>query len=202
MIKAVIFDLGGVYFTDGTKIAIDNISKKYKLPRESVKSLLKAGPTLAQEYRKGNISANQFWNKFKKTLNLKANNKDLADIWIKNFRIIRGTIGVIKKLKKRSIKVYFLSDGIKERIEYLQRKYGFLNIFDGGIFSYQVHKSKFESNDIFKIALKKTKQSPKNVIFIEDREHYVKKAEELEMKGIVFKNPKQLENELKKLNLF
>ena len=201
MIKIVVFDLGGVYFTDGTKIAIDKISKKYNLPRESVENLLRVGPTLAQEYRKGNISANQFWNKFKKALNLKANNKDLADIWIKNYRTIQGTIGIIKKLKRRGIKVYFLSDSIKERIEYLQRKYGFLDIFDGGILSYKVHKSKFESNDIFKLALKKTKENPKKVIFIDDRDYYVKKAEELGMKGIVFKNPKQLEKELTKLNL-
>ena len=201
MIKSVIFDLGGVYFTDGTKTAIDKISKKYKLPREAVESLLKAGPTLAQEYRKGNISANQFWNKFKKILNLKAENKDLADTWIKNFIVIKGTINVIKKLKRKGVKVYFLSDAIKERIEYLQRKYSFLNIFDGGTFSYQVHKSKFESNDIFKIALEKTKEKPKNIIFIDDRKHYVKKAKVLGMNGIVFKNPKQLEIELKKIKL-
>lgn len=198
MTKSIIFDLGGVYFTDGTKTAINKISKKYKLPRGAVEGLLKPGPTLSQEYRRGNITANQFWNKFKKSLNIKAKNKELADMWIKNFTVIKGTINVIKRLKRKGVKVYFLSDAVKERIEYLQRKYSFLNIFDGGTLSYQVHKSKFESDDIFKIALKKTKQNPKNVVFIDDREHYVKKAKELGMKGIVFKNPKQLDKELKK----
>ena len=168
MIKSVIFDLGGVYFTDGTKTAIDKISKKYKLPRESVENLLKPGPTLAQEYRRGNITANQFWDKFKKILNIRAGNKDLADSWIKNFTIINGTIKIIKRLKNKGLKVYFLSDAVKERVEYLQKKYGFLKIFDGGTFSYKVHKSKFESDEIFKIALEKTKENPKNVIFIDD----------------------------------
>ena len=199
MIKTIIFDLGGVYFTDGTKTAIDKISKKYKLSRESVENLLKPGPTLAQEYRRGNITANQFWDKFKKSLNIKAENKDLAGMWIKNFTIIKGTIKVIKRLKRKGIKVYFLSDAIKERIQYLQAKYSFLDIFDGGTFSYKVHRSKFESDEIFKIALKKTKEIPQNIVFIDDRERYVKKAVNLGMKGIVFKNPKQLNNELNKI---
>ena len=31
MIKSIIFDLGGVYFTDGKKIVVEKISKKYNL---------------------------------------------------------------------------------------------------------------------------------------------------------------------------
>ena len=39
MIKSVIFDLGGVYFTDGTKIAIKKISEKYNLNLKAVQGL-------------------------------------------------------------------------------------------------------------------------------------------------------------------
>lgn len=207
MIKAIIFDLGGVYFTDGTKIAIDKLSRKYNVDKMKVENImkvgdiLKVGDTLGQEYRKGNLTANEFWNKVKRLLKIKASNKELNNIWVKGYSLIRGTLAIIKKLKKSGIDVYFLSDTVKERIAYLQNKYKFLENFDGGIFSYKLHTSKFEGEGIFKLALKKTNENPRNVIYVDDKEMYVETAKKIGMNSIAFKNPKQLEMELKKYKL-
>ena len=35
MLRTVIFDLGGVYFGDGTRIAIDAIAAKYEIGRDA-----------------------------------------------------------------------------------------------------------------------------------------------------------------------
>ncbi|CAB1076915.1 hypothetical protein D1AOALGA4SA_4712, partial [Olavius algarvensis Delta 1 endosymbiont] len=40
MSKTVIFDLGGVYFSNGTQIAIGSIASKYKIKREPVANIL------------------------------------------------------------------------------------------------------------------------------------------------------------------
>lgn len=66
MIRAVIFDLGGVYFTDGTDIAVERISKKYKIKKESAEKFLRTGSELGTLYRKGLISADEFWDRSKK----------------------------------------------------------------------------------------------------------------------------------------
>lgn len=36
MIKSIIFDLGGVYFTDGTSKAVKKVSQKYNLNSQEV----------------------------------------------------------------------------------------------------------------------------------------------------------------------
>ena len=50
MIKTIIFDLGGVYFTDGTQRAIDIISKEYNLNKDEVANVFKG--EIGTKYRK------------------------------------------------------------------------------------------------------------------------------------------------------
>ncbi len=44
MSTTVIFDLGGVYFSDGTRIAVDTISAEYKIERDAVEAILNGEP--------------------------------------------------------------------------------------------------------------------------------------------------------------
>ena len=45
MPNTIVFDLGGVYFGDGTRIAADTISAEYKIERDAVEAMLKGWPT-------------------------------------------------------------------------------------------------------------------------------------------------------------
>lgn len=201
MIKSVIFDLGGVYFTDGTKLAIEKISNKYNLPIESVRNALDVDTELGTAYRKGEITAEEFWNKVKKILGIEANNNDLNKIWVGSYELIKGTVEIIKRLKNSGIKLYFLSDNVKERVEHTQKKFNFLKDFIDGIFSYEVHSTKGEGINIFRLALSKTGENPKNVFYVDDKEKYAETAKKLGMNAICFKSPKQLEEELKNLKV-
>ena len=64
MIKTIIFDLGGVYFTDGTSKAIKIISEKFGLNREIVSDVFKG--EIGTKYRKSEISHEEFWKLAKK----------------------------------------------------------------------------------------------------------------------------------------
>jgi len=68
-------------------------------------------------------------------------------------------------------------------------------------FPHEVHKTKKDGIDVFKLALKKAGEKPEHIVFIDDREGYVKTAKKLRMKAVHFKNPRQLSKELKKLGL-
>lgn len=201
MIKAVILDLGGVYFTDGTTTAVKTISKKYNLKKESVEQFLRTSSELGSLYRKGLISADEFWNNAKKLTGIKASNNLLNKLYMESYTPIRGTIGIIRRLKEREIRIYFLSDNVRERVEYLQGKYKFMRYFIGGIFSHEVHMTKRDGKKIFRLALKKTREKPMDVVFVDDKESYVKTAKKIGMRAILFRNPKQLAAELKKLGV-
>lgn len=201
MIQSIIFDLGGVYFTDGARIAIGKISHKFNLRPELVENALEFNTELGMLYRKGEITAEEFWDIAKKLLGIDADNNYLNRIWMNSYKPILGTIGIIKQLKKKGIKLFFLSDNVEERTEYLQAKYNFLENFIDGIFSYETHKMKSDGTDIFKLAIDKTGDKPEDIIFIDDKEEFVETAKKVGMKAIYFKNPEQLEEELKDIKV-
>ncbi|MBL7055853.1 hypothetical protein ISS07_02990 [Candidatus Woesearchaeota archaeon] len=136
MIKTIIFDLGGVYFTNGTKIAIDKISKKYKIKKEELEEVLKPGSEFGKLYRKGKISGTEFFKKLKDNFDIKSNNRELAEIWFGSYKPIKEVVKIVKDLKRKEFKIYFLSDNVKDRADYLQAKYDFTSKFiGGGVFS-------------------------------------------------------------------
>ena len=59
MIKTVICDLGGVYFTDGSAKAIENISMTYDIPVDAVRDVVMGD--LGSRYRFGQITVDEFW---------------------------------------------------------------------------------------------------------------------------------------------
>ena len=59
VIATVIFDLGGVYFTDGTTRAIEQISATCGIPEESVRHVLMGN--LGTRYRVSEIGSGEFW---------------------------------------------------------------------------------------------------------------------------------------------
>ncbi len=200
-IKAAIFDLSGVYFTDGRKIGTERISKKYKLPLESVEQVLRTGTELGGLYRRGKITAEEFWKRAVKFWKIKADPEELSRLWNESYAPIDDTIKIIRSLKKKGIRLYFLSDNTKERSEYLQARYNFLSDFEGGIFSYEVHMTKKDGTAAFQLALEKTNEKAENVVMIDDREEYVKTAKKVFPHVILFRNPEQIREELEKLGL-
>ena len=199
MIKSIIFDLGGVYFTDGTKEAVEKISEKYCLNSKELAKFFGTKSEIGKLYRQGKITSKKFWEEFEKMFNLRIDKEELTKLWISFYKPIEGTINLIKKLRKNGIKIYFLSDNVKERSMYLQNKFNFLEYFDDGVFSHEVGLTKSDGAEVFKIALQKTRNKPNEVIFIDDKEDYVNTAGMLGINEIHFKNSKQLEREIKKL---
>ena len=133
-IKTVIFDLGGVYFTDGTKGAIDIISKRWNLDPALVSDVFKG--KIGTAYRENQISHEEFWRQAKETLGIDAPMDELALIWLNGYVPIEGTVDIIKELKEKEYEIIYLSDNVQERIDYLEERYQFLQYFNSGVFSH------------------------------------------------------------------
>ena len=199
MIKSIIFDLGGVYFTDGTSKAVKKVSQKYNLNSQEVLDFFGTKNNIGKLYRQGKLTSKQFWQEFEKQFRIKVDKDDLTKQWILCYKPIQGTANLIKKLRKNGLKTYFLSDNVKERSGFLEKKYNYLHDFDSGIFSHEVGVTKRDGDKIFMLVLQKTGNKPNEAIFIDDKEAYVKTAKNLGINAIHFKNEKQLEREIKKL---
>lgn len=125
--------------------------------------------------------------------------EELEKEWIGNYELIPGTKEILDKLRKK-YKVMYLSDNVKERVERLDERFGFISWFDGGIFSHEVGVRK-PNPKIYEYALQKGEAKPEETIFIDDKPKMLEPAIEMGMIGLVFESSKKLEMELKRLGV-
>lgn len=195
MIKAIIFDLGGVVFTNGSTRFIEYLDKKSHLNKNQIHSILMGD--LGNSYRLGTISKADFWEKFTEQLGLNENPEELEDEWINGYELISETKDLIDGLSKK-YKVYFLSDNVKERVERLNKKHNFTDWFEDGIFSHEAGVKKPDLK-IYEMALGKTGVKAEETIFIDDREENLPPAQKLGMATVLFTDAGKLKSELSKL---
>jgi len=199
MSKTVIFDLGGVYFTNGTRIAIGRIATRYTLERATVADILNGDA--GGKYRTGMLSAEEFWRQARRQWGIDVPSEELASIWYQSYRPDGGTVGIIDRLKKAGHQILYLSNNTAERVAYLDREFGFLDKFDDGIFSHLARRKKPDPV-IYQQILAKAIHPAAACIFIEDKPEQLKPAQDLGMTVIAFKTSAQLERKLKTLGLF
>ena len=198
MNKTIIFDLGGVYFSNGTRIAVDAIADRYSIGRDAVEGILNGEP--GREYRIGNISAEQFWQMAKTSWNIQESTEALSLIWCSSYRPNDDTVKLVDRLKDAGHELLYLSDNTAERVAYLDEKYRFLQKFDEGIFSHIV-KHKKPDPLIYQLLLDKASQPATACVYIDDKSEYLQPAKRLGMEVITFNNAALLESRLKELSL-
>ena len=97
------------------------------------------------------------------------------------------TIPLIKDLKKKGYKVYYLSNWSAWTHDLLQEagKFDFISFMDGGIFSHEVGCRKPDP-EIYDIFIKKYKINPETSIFFDDKEKNIKAAKNFGIRGVQF----------------
>lgn len=106
---------------------------------------------------------------------------------------------IIEKLKDK-YNLILLSDHIQEWAEYILSTNKELEIFKRKYFSYEYGMLK-EDEGTFKYILEKENILPSETIFIDDYITNVQMANRVGIKGIIFENAKQLEKQLKEMNI-
>jgi len=198
MRRTVIFDLGGVYFSDGTRRAIDTIAAGYGVERQAVAGFLNG--EAGASYRTGRITADQFWQQAITLWNMQALPEALSTTWCESYQPNRGTVRLVKQLRAADHQILYLSDNTKERVAYLEEKYAFLKNFDDGVFSHLVRLKKPDPM-IYELVLAKAFNPAASCVYIDDKPDYLLPAGDLGMQVIAFKNALQLEADLKQLAL-
>jgi FMN phosphatase YigB (HAD superfamily) len=196
-IRTVIFDLGGVYFTEGVKQFVVKMNK-HGISEERVRNIVDG--SLGVEYRIGKITPAQFWLKAMNYWQLPLDTSTVTKMWLDGYIPIQGTSELIEKLKKADYELLFLSDNAPDRIEYLESQYHFLHKFKAGVFSHRAGVRKPDSK-MYTEALKLTSSPPQACVYIDDKPKLLEPAQFLGMSTIAFSSPEQAESELRALGL-
>ena len=195
MINVLAFDLGGVLFSDGTREFIEHLNRTSGVDTARADELLNG--SLGSRYREGRMSQDEFWAAFRRALGLSASGPELAARWIDGYRLNEGTRNLIQDLSQ-DYDLYYLSDNVAERVEAIERRYHFLRLFKGGVFSHEVGVRKPHPR-IYEILLKRIGVEPQKILFVDDKEWALAPAERIGMKTVLFRDSEQVRRALEQL---
>lgn len=111
---------------------------------------------------------------------------------------IRETSDMLPKIKNLGHKLYYLSNYHEGLSRFILNKYSFFELFDGGVFSCDVHMIK-PYPEIYHYILDKYGLDPKDCVFFDDTEENVAAAEKLGIKGVLFTDINKLEGFMKSI---
>ncbi len=189
MIKAIIFDWGGVLGEENNKVAARKLSPIYGCDE---KILAKKFTEEEYLYSSGQ-DASPYYENLSKTFNIPAD-------------VIRTTLNEVKswdvleyaKSLQKKYKIYLLSNQIASRTREI-RKNEDLRFFEETFFSDELKMQK-PNPKIFEFVLNKIHLLAEQCLFIDDREDNIEQAAKQGMKTIRFENLQQLKKEIEKID--
>ena len=201
-IKTIVFDLGGVYFTSGSTLAIEKIKEIYNIEDETLLREIFTDKPTTEGYllRKGLITIDEFEEQLFKKLGInRKERKHTRYIWFGSYCVHFGIEELLQLLKKNYRLVIF-SGNVRERVEYLDNKCNFLRYFDDTVFSFDYQKNKNEI-EFYKELIKHLKCEPSEALLIDDEKKNILIARSMGMNGIHYYYTEKLIEDLKKYDI-
>ncbi|MFC1722582.1 HAD-IA family hydrolase [Nanoarchaeota archaeon] len=189
MIKAIIFDIGGVICPD---IYAENIDTFCKWYRTDKKKLHQAWYDHWNDWKYNKIDGLQFFSKISKDLNTPIDPKKIIEatfdmIWIDN-----DLLDYIKNLKDHRLAI--LSNNTEEWVSYQKKQFG--QIFDIWTTSDQESCGKPDPA-IYLTCIDRLQIPADQCLFIDNTQENLDTAEKLGMKTILYKNFNNLKEKMK-----
>jgi len=191
MIKAIIFDYGGVLSVEANLNSFgEKYAPKFGKDPEEFKELITDNWLQA---RINKIDSKLFWKNLSNFLEIdeKSLRKDLMDFF--GFR--EDVFNLIKSLKKRGYKLGLLSNQIEDWLEEVIEQHRLDKIFDVIVTSYKTGVAKPDTS-IFKETVEKMGVKPRECVYVDDMKKNIFPAKNLGMKCILFTDVESLKKEL------
>lgn len=139
MVRAIVFDFGGVLFSEGKSVAAARLAKEFGYNAETIRGVF-TSPELVK-LREGLIDDETCWRSIQKNLPAGYDVTIIERIWHESYEINEEIFKLVKQLHTRYTLVSF-SGNIKRRLLYLDRCYGFRKYFTVEIYSFDYHMNK------------------------------------------------------------
>lgn len=199
-IENIVFDLGGVLidwnplylykkiYTQETEITwfLENICTfDWNEEQDAGRSLSDATQLLLQQYPEYEIPIKAYYTRWEEMLG----------------GAIEGTVELFSAIKrKKSYKTYALTNWSAETFPKALARFDFLHWFDGRLVSGEENTRKPHA-DIYEKLIQKFELKPADSLFIDDNLRNILPAKEMGFQTIHFKDPVQLETELKEMGI-
>ncbi len=190
MIRAIIFDYGGVFTTGKLKANAGLYASQKGKDAEQFKQFLINQWDHAKVNR---ISSDEFWRRCAQQLGV---SKEAFEEDFKKLFSFQEEVFLLARTLSGRYKLGMISNNIEDWFEETKRRYALKDVFDAIVSSYEERIAKPHIK-IYQIALQRLQVSAKECIFIDDERGNLGSAEQLGMKTIHFQNIEQCREELR-----
>jgi len=193
MIKAVLFDFGGVIAEEGFRDGLAAIAKKKKLDEQT---FFRAAEDVMYKtgYVTGKATEKAFWETLSKCTGLKEDVRALRTEILRRFVLRPQMLALADKIRDQGLVIAILSDQTNW-LDEINRKKPFYNRFDFVINSYVLGKSKRDPS-AFRDVSTIIGVNPHLILFVDDNAQNIKRAADAGMKTIQFKGVEDFKAQL------
>jgi len=194
MIKAVIFDFGGVLAEEGFKEGLKVIARKNGLNPDNFFTIAE-GLIYQTGYVIGMSDEAHFWDALRDKTGISESDKELREEILKRFVLRPEILRLVSKIKSFGLVTAILSDQTNWLAE-INEKTPFFHHFDYIFNSFKLKKGKRDSS-IFKDVCLSMGFSPEEVIFVDDNMGNIERALLMGLMAIHFKGMDDFEREIR-----
>ncbi len=193
MIKAIIFDLNGI-FIQSPKLS-ERFEKDFGV---HISEFLPKLGEIMDKVRQPNAGGSfQYWKPVLDEWNINLSEQDFWDYWFKVETVSERMVNFAKELRAKGIKVFILSNNFKERAKYYGNYPWIHEAVDKVYFSWQTGLIKPDPQAWIQI-LSENNLKPDECLYFDDQEKNLKSAESIGIKSFMFSNEEKLENDVNK----
>lgn len=199
-IKAICFDLDGVYFTPQGKRSFHNaLSEEFGADPEKVDEIMYRSDAM-RDLVTGKIEPHAFWEYLRNETNIKANDDELLARWVRDYKVDENVQQAVRSAKKQGYIACVCTNNNAARLPILKSKFNLDDEFDVIVSSHEVGFTK-PSRDIFQSLLAKTDVQPNALVYSDDNPDRLQGAKDLGIIVFVYENFEQFLSELRKLEV-
>jgi putative hydrolase of the HAD superfamily len=185
MMKAVLFDFGGVLAEEGFKQGLGAIAKEKGLDPEEFYEI--AGELVYQMgYVMGSSDEQAYWNAVREKTGVRGEDKEFREEILKRFKLRPDMMEVVEKIRSSGLIVAILSDQTNW-LDELDQRTPFHHHFDYVFNSFHLKKTKRDPS-IFRDICAVVGVRPEEGLFVDDNLENIKRAESQGLRTIHFKD--------------
>ena len=198
MIKAILFDFGGVLAEEGFRDGLQALARRQGLDPNR---MFEIGMDAVYDsgWVEGRGDEAGFWRLMAEQAGLRGDPAAMRETILERFKIRPAVLALVDRLRRRGYRVGLLSDQT-EWLDELDRRHGIYHHFDHLYISYRLGKGKRDPT-LFDDIARDLGLAPDEILFIDDNAANVERARQRGWHGIVFTDTDTLLRQLRRLGI-
>ena len=199
-IKAICFDLDGVYFTPQGKQSFHRaLSEEFGADPGKVDEIMYRSNAM-RDLVTGRIEPHEFWEYLRNETNITADDDVLLARWVRDYKVDENVQKAVRSAKRQGYITCVCTNNNSARLPILKSEFKLNEEFNVIVSSHEIGFTK-PSKEIFQSLLEEVAVQPNELVYSDDNSDRLQGAKDLGITVFVYENFQQFLNQLKEFGV-